>query len=76
LTTKKNELATVGQELQLMGKEGSRWKIAAVDLVQQIDQTLGSGAADEELCSGFHLSLRHQDFWSLCNGQWLNDQVS
>jgi len=63
----------VDQELQLMEKEGSHWKITAVDLVQQVDQTLGPGTADKELCSGFHLSLRRQDFWSLCNGQWLHE---
>ena len=41
-----------------------------------IDKLLGSGAADEELSRGFGIVLRHQDFWTLRNSEWLNDQVS
>ena len=41
-----------------------------------IDKLLGPGAANEELCRGFGIVLRRQDFWTLKDSEWLNDQVS
>ena len=41
-----------------------------------INKVLGPGAADEELSRGFGIVLRRQDFWTLKNSEWLNDQVS
>ena len=41
-----------------------------------IDKLLGPGAANEKLSRGFGIVLRRQDFWTLKNSEWLNDQVS
>ena len=41
-----------------------------------LNKVLGPGAADEELSRGFDIVLRRQDFWTLKDSEWLNDQVS
>ena len=41
-----------------------------------IEKVLGPGAAEEEMVNGFHISLKHCDFWLLCEMQWLNDKVA
>ena len=46
-------------------KDADHWKVTAIDLIQQIDKVLGPGTADEELCNGFHISLKLCDFYSL-----------
>ena len=43
-------------------KDADRWKVTAIDLIQQIHKALGPGTADEELCNGFHISLKRCDF--------------
>ena len=43
--------------------------------VDQIERALGAGEANEELSNGFHISLKHSDFWLLRDAEWLNDKV-
>lgn len=78
MATKECTLFSVCHESQTLmkgGKDADRWKVTAIDLILQIDKALGPGAADEELCNGFHISMKRCDFWSLRCGKWLNDKV-
>ena len=40
-----------------------------------INKVLGAGASDEKITNGYGIALRRQDFWTLNNCKWLNDQV-
>ena len=40
-----------------------------------INKVLGPGAPDERITNGYGIVLRRQDFWTLNNCKWLNDQV-
>ena len=40
-----------------------------------INKVLGPGASDEKITNGYGIALRRQDFWTLNNCKWLNDQV-
>ena len=42
---------------------------------EMINAALGSGAPDERITNGYGIILRRQDFWTLNNCNWLNDQV-
>ena len=41
-----------------------------------IRSILGPGKADDIISKGYGITLRRQDFWTLNNCRWLNDQVS
>ena len=41
-----------------------------------IRNILGPGKADDIITKGYEITLRRQDFWTLNNCRWLNDQVS
>ena len=41
----------------------------------QIEEALGPGETEDEICRGFHIIIRICDCWTLRNGEWLNDQV-
>ena len=40
-----------------------------------INKVLGPGASDEKITNGYGIILQRQDFWTLNNCKWLNDQV-
>ena len=40
-----------------------------------INKVLGPGAPDERITNGYGIVLRRQDFWTLNNCKWVNDQV-
>lgn len=42
---------------------------------EMVDKVLGPGAPDERVTHGYEIVLQQQDFWSLNNCKWLNDQV-
>ena len=42
---------------------------------EMINAALGPGAPDERITNGYGIILRRQDFWTLNNCNWLNDQV-
>lgn len=42
---------------------------------EMINKVLGPGAPDERITNGYGITLRRQDFWTLNNSKWLNDQV-
>ena len=42
---------------------------------EMINVALGPGAPDERITNGYGIILWRQDFWTLNNCNWLNDQV-
>lgn len=42
---------------------------------EMINKVLGPGTPDEKITSGYGIVLQQQDFWTLNNCNWLNDQV-
>ena len=42
---------------------------------EMINKVLGPGAPDERIINDHGIVLRRQDFWTLNNCQWLNDQI-
>ena len=44
-------------------------------LEDRISQVLRRGDEDEKVVSGYGITLRRRDFWTLNNSEWLNDQV-
>ena len=47
-----------------------------ISATQAVRYTLGSSEEDEIISKGYGIILRRQDFWTLNNHRWLNDQVS
>ena len=61
-------------QLQLFRRHGEQ--SACISAAQAIRETLETGKADEIISKGYGITLRRQDFWTLNNHRWLNDQVS
>jgi len=61
-------------QLQLFQRHGEQ--SACITATQAIKQILGTGKADEIISRGYGITLRRQDYWTLNNHRWLNDQVS
>ncbi|XP_053568827.1 sentrin-specific protease 2 [Bombina bombina] len=45
------------------------------EMEKEIKQVLGHGDADDVLSSAFKLKITRQDFWTLKNKHWLNDEI-